>query len=242
MHTIEKMGLRVGEVDSLTGPLIGRPKSATFRTMDVVGLDTTVNVANNLFGALEHDEARDAFQLPTIVKELYDRKWLGDKTGQGYYKKGKDAKGKTEIKELDFETYEYTERSKAKYPSLELAKAKDSIAERFNILLNAPDKAGEFYRAHFYQVFAYCSNRIPEIADELYRIDQAVCAGFGWDYGPFETWDMLGVKDTLAKMKEAGYEPKAWVQEMLETVGPKASTGHKTVSASTTTLIAKVTK
>ncbi len=216
MHTIEKMGLRVGEVDSLTGPLIGRPKSATFRTMDVVGLDTTVNVANNLFGALEHDEARDAFQLPTIVKELYDRRWLGDKTGQGYYKKGKDAKGKTEIKELDFSTYEYTERSKAKYPSLEMAKPKDDIKERFNILLNAPDKAGEFYRAHFYQVFAYCSNRIPEIADELYRIDQAVCAGFGWDHGPFETWDMLGVKETLAKMKEAGYEPNDWVQEMLD--------------------------
>ena len=216
MHTIEEMGLRVGEVDSLTGPLIGRPKSATFRTMDVVGLDTTVNVANNLFGALENDEAREAFKLPTIVKELYDRKWLGDKTGQGYYKKVKDAQGKSDIQELSFETYEYGERSKAKFPSLEAAKAKDNIKERFSILLNASDKAGEFYRAHFYQVFTYCTHRIPEIADELYRIDQAVCAGFGWDYGPFETWDMLGVKETLTKMEEAGYQPKQWVSDMLD--------------------------
>ena len=216
MHTIEKMELSVGEVDSLTGPIIGRPKSATFRTMDVVGLDTTVNVANNLFGALDRDEARDAFKLPGIVKELYDRKWLGDKSGQGYYKKGKDAQGNTVIQELDFKTYEYTDRTKAKFPALELAKPKDDIKERIKILLSAQDKAGEFYRAHFYDVFTYCTNRIPEIADELYRIDQAVCAGFGWEYGPFETWDMLGVKQTLEKMKEGGYQPNQWVQEMLD--------------------------
>ena len=216
MHTIEKMELSVGEVDSLTGPIIGRPKSATFRTMDVVGLDTTVNVANNLFGALDRDEARDAFQLPGIVKELYDRKWLGDKSGQGYYKKSKDAQGNSVIQELDFKTYEYKDRAKAKFPALELAKPKDDIKERIKILLGAQDKAGEFYRAHFYDVFTYCTNRIPEIADELYRIDQAVCAGFGWEYGPFETWDMLGVKQTLEKMKEGGYQPNQWVQEMLD--------------------------
>ena len=216
MHTIEKMELSVGEVDSLTGPIIGRPKSATFRTMDVVGLDTTVNVANNLFGALDRDEARDAFQLPGIVKELYDRKWLGDKSGQGYYKKSKDAQGNSVIQELDFKTYEYKDRTKAKFPALELAKPKDDIKERIKILLGAQDKAGEFYRAHFYDVFTYCTNRIPEIADELYRIDQAVCAGFGWEYGPFETWDMLGVKQTLEKMKEGGYQPNQWVQEMLD--------------------------
>ena len=216
MHTIEKMELSVGEVDSLTGPIIGRPKSATFRTMDVVGLDTTVNVANNLFGALDRDEARDAFKLPGIVQELYDRKWLGDKSGQGYYKKGKDAQGNTVIQELDFKTYKYTDRTKAKFPALELAKPKDDIKERIKILLGAQDKAGEFYRAHFYDVFTYCTNRIPEIADELYRIDQAVCAGFGWEYGPFETWDMLGVKQTLEKMKEGGYQPNQWVQEMLD--------------------------
>jgi 3-hydroxyacyl-CoA dehydrogenase len=216
MHTIEKMGLTVGEVDRLTGPLIGRAKSATFRTMDVVGLDTTVNVSNNLYQALQHDESRDQFKLPGIVKELYDRKWLGDKTGQGYYKKVKDEKGKSVILELDFNTYEYVERTKAKFPSLEMAKPKDDLQERLKILLSAQDKAGEFYRDHFYDLFRYCTFRIPEIADELFRIDQAVSAGFGWEAGPFETWDMLGVKKTLGKMEEAGQKPAKWVYEMLE--------------------------
>ncbi len=216
MHTIEEMGLTVGEVDRLTGPLIGRAKSATFRTMDVVGLDTTVNVSNNLYQALKHDESRDKFKLPGIVKELYDRNWLGDKTGQGYYKKVKDEKGKSVILELDFETYEYGERTKAKFPSLELAKPKDDLQERLKILVGAQDKAGEFYRAHFYDLFRYCTFRIPEIADELFRIDQAVSAGFGWDAGPFETWDMLGVQKTASKMEAAGQKPAQWVYEMLE--------------------------
>lgn len=216
MHTVEKLGLTVNEVDKLTGPVIGRPKSATFRTMDVVGLDTTVNVANNLFGALKHDEARDMFQLPGIVKELYERKWLGDKTGQGYYKKIKDEKGRSVILELDFHTYEYREPTKAKFSSLEAAKPKDNLKERLQLLVNAQDKAGEFYRATFYDLFRYCSNRIPEIADELYRIDQAVSAGFGWEYGPFESWNILGVKETVAKMEAAGYKPNQWVYEMLE--------------------------
>ncbi len=216
MHTVEKMGLSVSEVDKLTGPVIGRPKSATFRTMDVVGLDTTVNVANNLFGALKHDESREMFQLPGIVKGLYERKWLGDKTGQGYYKKTKDEKGKTVILELDFGTHEYREQPKAKFAALEAAKPKDDLKERLQILINAKDKAGEFYRATFYDLFKYCSYRIPEIADELYRIDQAVAAGFGWEYGPFETWDMLGVRETVGKMETAGAKPSQWVYEMLE--------------------------
>ncbi|MDF9800296.1 3-hydroxyacyl-CoA dehydrogenase [Catalinimonas alkaloidigena] len=216
MHTVEKMELTVGEVDRLTGPLIGRAKSATFRTMDVVGLDTTVNVANNLYQVLKHDESRDTFKLPAIVKELYDRKWLGDKTGQGYFKKIKDEKGKSVILELDFKTYEYGERTKAKFPSLEMAKPKDELKERLKILVSAQDKAGEFYRAHFYDLFRYCTFRIPEIADELFRIDQAVSAGFGWEAGPFETWDMLGVKKTVSKMEEAGHKPAQWVYDMLE--------------------------
>jgi len=216
MHTIEEMGLTVGEVDKLTGPLIGRAKSATFRTMDVVGLDTTVNVSNNLYQALQHDESRDTFKLPGIVKELYDRNWLGDKTGQGYYKKIKDEKGKSVILELDFKTYEYGERTKAQFPSLEMAKPKDDLQDRLNILVNAQDKAGEFYRAHFFDLFRYCTFRIPEIADELFRIDQAVSAGFGWEAGPFETWDMLGVQKTVEQMEEAGQKPAQWVYEMLK--------------------------
>ncbi len=216
MHTVEKMGLSVSEVDKLTGPAIGRPKSATFRTMDVVGLDTTVNVANNLTQALQKDESKATFELPTIVKELYERKWLGDKTGQGYYKKIKDDKGKSVILELDLNTYEYKEQGKVKFPALEAAKGKDNLQEKLKILVSSEDKAGEFYRTTFYDLFQYCSNRIPEIANELYRIDQAVAAGFGWEYGPFETWDMLGVKKTISKMEAEGYKPNQWVYDMLE--------------------------
>ncbi len=216
MHTVEKMGLTVGEVDRLTGPLIGRPKSATFRTMDVVGLDTSVHVANNLYEALDHDESKETFKLPKIVQELYDRKWWGEKTKQGYYKKTKNDKGETEILELNFDTYEYQPKTRAKFDSLDAAKSIENLKERLPALVNAEDKAGEFYRATFYDVFQYCSNRIPEIADELFRIDKAVKAGFGWKLGPFETWDILGVKQTAEKMKAAGYTPNDWVYEMLD--------------------------
>ncbi|MBT33050.1 MAG: 3-hydroxyacyl-CoA dehydrogenase [Thalassobius sp.] len=216
MHIIEEMGLTVGEVDRLTGPLIGRPKSATFRTMDVVGLDTTVNVASNLRAILANDESKDTFKLPGIVKELHDRKWLGDKTGQGYFKKTRNEKGEREILELDFKTYEYVPRTKANFPSLEKAKAIEETPARIKFVVNAQDKAGEFLRKSLYDTFRYCTMRIPEIADDLYKIDQAVSAGFGWDYGPFETWDILGAKDTVLKMEAEGQKPAQWVYDMLE--------------------------
>ena len=216
MHTVEKMGLTVGEVDRMTGPLIGRAKSATFRTMDVVGLDTTVKVANGLYEGLPNDEARDSFKLPKIVSELYDRKWWGDKTKQGYFKKTKDEKGKKLILELDFSTYEYVPRTKADFKSLAAVKDVDSLNERIKILANFDDKAGEFYRETFFGLFQYCSNRIPEIADDLYQIDDAVSAGFGWELGPFKTWDVLGVKETAAKMEAAGMKPNQWVYDMLD--------------------------
>ncbi|UXP33421.1 3-hydroxyacyl-CoA dehydrogenase/enoyl-CoA hydratase family protein [Reichenbachiella agarivorans] len=216
MHTIEKMGFTVGEIDRMTGPIIGRAKSATFRTMDVVGLDTTVKVATNLYEGLPHDESRDAFKLPKIVQELYDKKWWGDKTKQGYFKKTVDKNGQKDILELNLKTMEYGERTKASYESLSKVKDIENVKERLPILVNAEDKAGEFYRATFYDMFKYCSMRIPEIADELYRIDQAVAAGFAWEIGPFETWDVLGVKETAQKMEAAGMKPAPWVQEMLD--------------------------
>jgi 3-hydroxyacyl-CoA dehydrogenase len=216
MHTIEKMGMSVSEVDKLTGPIIGRAKSATFRTMDVVGLDTTVNVANNLYQILEHDESREKFNLPNIVKVLHENKWWGDKTGQGYFKMIRHKDGSKELKELDLKTFEYKDVEKPKFKALEASKEIDDLKKRIKFLINFEDKAGEFYRASFYDLFKYCSNRIPEISDELYRIDQAVCAGFGWELGPFETWDVLGVKETLEKMIAAGEKPAAWVEEMLE--------------------------
>ncbi|MEN2280718.1 3-hydroxyacyl-CoA dehydrogenase/enoyl-CoA hydratase family protein [Algoriphagus sp. SE2] len=216
MHAIEKMGLGVSEVDKLTGPVIGRAKSATFRTMDIVGLDTTVNVANNLYKALPNDESRDKFKLPKIVEVLYNNKWFGDKTGQGYFKMIRHKDGTKELKEIDFESFEYKDVEKPKFKALEASKEIEDLKKRIKFLVNFDDKAGEFYRTSFYDLFKYCSHRIPEISDELYRIDQAVCAGFGWELGPFETWDVLGVKETVKNMEAAGEKAAAWVHEMLE--------------------------
>ena len=214
-HAIEGLGLTVNEVDKLTGPVVGRAKSATFRTSDLVGLDTLVNVANNLHAALAHDESREKFKLPKVVSALSEKKWLGDKTGQGFYKKTKKD-GKTEILELDLNTLEYIPKTKAKFEVMDKTKNIENVKERLPLLIADEGKAGTFYRQMFFDLFRYCTFRIPEIADELYRLDQAVAAGFAWELGPFETWDALGVQATHEKMKEAGLEPAAWVQEMLD--------------------------
>ncbi|MEP2670712.1 MAG: 3-hydroxyacyl-CoA dehydrogenase/enoyl-CoA hydratase family protein [Cyclobacteriaceae bacterium] len=215
IDSMQKLGLNVDEIDKLTGPVIGRPKSATFRTSDLVGLDTLVKVANNLYAGLPDDEARDMFKLPEVVAKLEENKWLGDKTGQGFYKKTKDAKGKTEILTLDLNTLEYKPKSKAKFATLETTKTIDNLKDRFKVLLGGKDKAGEFYRDAFYGLFQYASNRIPEISDELFRIDDAVCAGFGWELGPFQTWDAVGVEKSIKAMEEAGYKPAQWVYDMV---------------------------
>lgn len=216
IETMQKLGLNVDEIDKLTGPIIGRPKSATFRTSDVVGLDTLVKVANGLYAGLPNDEGRDTFKLPDVVGKLMDNNWLGDKTGQGFYKKTKDAKGKTEILTLNLETLEYEPKKKASFGTLEATKPVDNLKERYKVLFAGKDKAGEFYRDSFYALFKYVTNRIPEIADELYKIDDAICAGFGWEVGPFETWDAVGVEKTVAKMEEMGYKPNNWVYDMLK--------------------------
>lgn len=215
IHTIEKQGLSVSEVDKLTGTIIGRAKSATFRTLDVVGLDTTVHVANNLYKVLEHDESRDRFKLPKSVQVLNENEWYGDKSGKGFFHMIRHEDGRKELKEIDFQTYEYKAVEKPKFKALEASKGIDDLKERIKFLVNFEDKAGAFYRAIFYDLFRYCSFRIPEISDELYRIDQAVSAGFGWEYGPFENWDILGVKATVEAMEEAGEKPADWVYEML---------------------------
>ncbi len=216
MHTIENMGLTVGEVDRMTGPIIGRAKSATFRTMDVVGLDTTVNVANGLYNGLPNDESKEAFVLPNIVKQVHENGWFGDKSGQGYFKKTKDENGKRVILELDLKTFEYGERTRAKFKALEAVKDEEDLKVRIKTLVNFDDKAGEFYRKTFFDTFRYVTYRIPEISDELFRIDQAVCAGFAWQMGPFDTWDLLGVKKVLAQMEEMDLKPAPWVYDMLE--------------------------
>jgi 3-hydroxyacyl-CoA dehydrogenase len=215
VESMQKLGMNIDEVDKLTGPVIGRPKSATFRTSDVVGLDTLIKVANGLYDNLPNDEARDTFKLPDVIGKLEENKWLGDKTGQGFYKKTKKD-GKTEILTLDLDSMEYKPKTKPKFSTLESTKQISNLKERFPVLLGGKDKAGEFYRDSFYGLFKYASNRIPEISDELYRIDQAICTGFGWEVGPFETWDTLGVKKTVEKMEEAGYKPNQWVYDMMD--------------------------
>jgi 3-hydroxyacyl-CoA dehydrogenase len=214
-HLVEKMKLTVEEVDKLTGPVLGRPKSATFRTTDVVGLDTLIHVANGVAANCPKDEAKDLFALPAYVAKLGENKWLGDKTGQGFYKKVKGANGKSEILALDLGTLEYRPQIKAKFATLEQTKPVDNLRERMKMLVAGKDKAGEFYRASFFGLFAYVSNRIPEIADEIYKIDQAMNTGFGWELGPFESWDALGVAETVKAMEAAGNKPAQWIYDML---------------------------
>ncbi len=214
-HLVEKMELTVDEVDKLTGTILGRPKSATFRTCDVVGLDTLVKVANDLYTRCPNDEAHEIFELPDYVQKIVNNNWLGDKTKQGFYKKVKSSTGKSEILTLDLKTLEYTTKGKTKFSTLDQAKTIDNLQERLKVLVNGKDKAGSFYRTSFYNLFAYVSNRIPEIADHIYLVDEALRAGFGWEMGPFETWDALGVAGTIKKMEEAGLKPAQWVYEML---------------------------
>ncbi|MBC6610155.1 3-hydroxyacyl-CoA dehydrogenase/enoyl-CoA hydratase family protein [Hymenobacter sp. BT507] len=215
MHVMQELGLTVEEVDKLTGPMIGHAKSATFRTSDVVGLDTTVNVAKGLGQSLPHDEAKAVFTLPDFVQKMSENKWLGDKTGQGFYKKTKGAGGKTEILALDLNSMEYQPSKKIKFPTLEATKPIEKVADRFKVLVGGKDKAGEFYRKSFAGLFAYVSNRIPEITDALYKIDDALRAGFGWELGPFETWDALGVQKGLELAEAEGKTVAPWVGEML---------------------------
>ncbi len=221
LRIMQELGLTVEEVDKLTGPIIGHAKSATFRTSDVVGLDTLMNVANGLAQGLPNDEAKAVFALPEFLKKMGENKWLGDKTGQGFYKKVKGEGGKSEIQALDLSTLEYKLGTKVKFATLELTKAMETLAPRFAVLITGKDKAGEFYRKSFGSLFAYVSNRVPEITDALYKIDDALRAGFGWEMGPFETWDGVGVQKGIELMQAEGKQPAAWVTEML-------AAGHST--------------
>ena len=215
LDSMAKLELNVDEVDKLTGPVIGRPKSATFRTTDLVGLDTMIKVAGDLNRGLPNDEEKDRFVVPEPILNMEKKKWLGDKTGQGFYKKTKNAKGETEILTLDLKSLEYGPKAKAKFATLEGTKTIDNLRKRLPVLLAGSDKAGEFYRDSFYSIFSYVSHRIPEIADELYKIDDAVCAGFGWELGPFDTWDTVGVEKSVKEMESAGKKPNQWVYDML---------------------------
>ncbi|MFB9057476.1 3-hydroxyacyl-CoA dehydrogenase NAD-binding domain-containing protein [Mariniflexile ostreae] len=214
-HTVKDMDLTIEEVDKLTGPVIGRPKSATFRTVDVVGLDTLVHVANGIAKNAKKDEQLALFKLPGFINTMIEHKWLGSKTGQGFYKKTKKDDGSSEILSLDLNTLKYRPSKKATFDTLALTKTIDNVIDRFTILVSGKDKAGNFYRKSFAALFAYVSNRIPEITDDLYKIDDAMKAGFGWQHGPFQIWDAIGVEKGIEIMKAEGLAPATWVNEML---------------------------
>ena len=213
-HSVKELGMTVEEVDKLSGPVIGRPKSATFRTVDVVGLDTLVHVANGIHENCPDDERHEVFKLPDFINTMMENKWYGSKTGQGFYKKVSDKSGKSEILTLDLDTMDYRASKKASFATLELTKTIDKVVDRFKVLVGGKDKAGEFYRKNFGQLFAYVSQRIPEITDDLYKIDDAMKAGYGWEHGPFQIWDAIGLDKGLEFIKAEGQEAAQWIHEM----------------------------
>jgi 3-hydroxyacyl-CoA dehydrogenase len=207
-------GYTVEEVDAIFGPATGRPKSAVFRTADVVGLDTLMHVTRNCFEALPGDERREVFAPPAVLQTLVEKKWLGSKTKQGFYKKVGD-----QILQLDLKTLEYGPLTKPRFPSLGAARGVDDVDERIRRILAGDDRAAMLARTVIYETLIYAANRLGEIADDIVEIDRALRWGFGWTRGPFETWDALGVKETSAKMEAAGYTVPGWVREQIAAQG-----------------------
>lgn len=215
IHEMIKGGWTPTEVDQMTGKAIGHASSATFRTSDLVGLDVTAHVTNNLYPAVPDDEDREVFKLPELIQTLLDKKLLGDKTGGGFFKKSKDAEGKRIILELDLNTFEYKPQAKTKFPSLDAAKQIEDQAKRVKALVWGEDRVGEFLWNTTSRVSRYAANRIPEIADTIVEIDNAIKWGFGWTIGVFEAWDAIGVAESVERMRKEGQPIPANVEKML---------------------------
>lgn len=220
MDFILKNGYTVDEVDALTGPLIGRPKTATFRLIDLVGLDVWDHVARNLAPLIPHDTLGQEYlkaEAPArLMSTLLERKWLGNKTKIGFYKEVRGEDGKKEFWSLDLNTLEHVPPTKPRFDSVKKAKEVEGLGERLKVLLEADEKASNLVKALTYQSFQYASSIIPEVADTVKPVDDAVRWGFMHEAGPFETWDMLGVKEILRQMEAAGYPAAPWVQKMLD--------------------------
>lgn len=192
---MQQDGYSIEEIDALTGPAMGLPKSATFRTLDLVGLDVLAHVVENLRQSLPNDERRELFEPPAFISEMLKRKLLGDKTKQGFYKKLKAAPGaESEIQTLDLATFDYRPRQKPKFASLDMLRNVEDVGQRVAQLIDAPDRAGGFYRRTLSDTFHYAASRIPEIADNIVAVDNAMRWGFNWERGPFEMWDAVGVE------------------------------------------------
>ncbi|MBL31929.1 MAG: 3-hydroxyacyl-CoA dehydrogenase, partial [Flavobacteriales bacterium] len=210
----EDLKMSIEEIDALTGPIIGRPKSATFRTSDLVGLDTLNSVAKGVYDNCINDEQRAIFNLPSFIKKMLDKNWLGDKTKQGFYKKDRDAKGNRKILSLNLTTLEYQEKRKTKFETIQKAKKINNLKKRLPELIKGEDKATIFYKKMFAFMFAYVSHRIPEISDEIYKIDAAMCAGFGWKMGPFEMWDAIGIKEGIDLIEKEQLKKPDWINNL----------------------------
>ena len=218
LYTIKAMvddNYTIEEVDLITGTATGKPKSATFRTADLVGLDTIVHVARNLYDAVPKDEMREIFTILPFIETMMKNKWLGDKTKQGFYKKTKGASGEKEVLTLDYTTMEYRQKQKAKFPSIDIGKNIENVSERIKALTYSQDRAGKFTWKTLSAILLYSAHRVPEIADEIIHIDNAMKWGFNWELGPFETWDAIGVEESVKKMKEDGKNIPQWVEQLL---------------------------
>ncbi len=210
-----ELGLTIEEVDKLTGPSLGRPKTGTFRLADLVGLDTAVKVIKGIADNCPDDEQAGSLTIPPYLNTLLENKWYGNKTKQGFYKSIKDANGKRQVFAFDLDTLEYVEKRKVRLPSLGAAKDIELLPKRIQTLFDAEDKGGKLIRESLLGLFSYVSNRIPEISDDLYSIDDAIKAGFAWEIGPFEYWDIIGVEKGVKLAEEAGYKIGQWVKDFL---------------------------
>lgn len=216
LKAMTDLGLTIEAVDQLTGPVVGNAKSASFRTADLVGLDTILHVADNVYEGAPNDERREMFKAPDFINKMIDRGLLGEKTKQGFYKKTRDSEGNRVILSLDYNTMEYSPQGEVKLASLEAAKNISGVSARLKSLYYADDLAGQFTFRTLTEGLIYAADRIPEIADDIVNVDNALKWGFAREMGPFEAWDAIGVSKSVAKMKEAGYQIPMWVQEMLE--------------------------
>ncbi len=208
-------GYAIDEVDAIVGKPMGRPGSAAFGTGDLVGLDTFVHVANNVYENTPKDEKREVFKVPAFVEKMVKQGWIGDKSGQGFYKKIKDEKGKKKLV-LDYNTMEYVEKKKYKYDSLDMAKNAETNEEKAKAITSGDDRAAKFAWKVTRDTLVYALNRIPEIADDIVNVDNAMKWGFNWATGPFESWDAIGIQSSLERMKKEGIEVPETINRVID--------------------------
>lgn len=216
LHRVIEEGWKIEAIDKILGPAMGKPKSAMFRTADLAGIDTLAHVVKNTYDHCPEDEARTAFVMPDVVYKMIEKGWTGNKAGQGFYKKDKDASGNKQILCLNLKTGEYEPKTEVKFDSLKTAKNIEDPGERIKSMVNAEDKAAQFAWQVTRDTLIYTAHRIPEIADDIVNVDNAMKWGFNWEIGPFETLDALGLKETVERIQKDGLEVPELFQQVLE--------------------------